>query len=152
PARRRLAARLGDAEVRDARNSVQADEDILRRDVAMHEAERRSILVARSVEGFQTLRSVDQNARGDGYGKARFGTPAVGERAALDIVHDQQELAVGVLDVDDTHDVRVAHERRESRLGEEHLDEALVVEEVRVRALYRHRALKTRGALEMPQV
>jgi hypothetical protein len=54
----------------------------------------------------------------------------------------EEELAVARHDVENGHHVRVPHSRREPRLVEEHLGEFLVLREVRVQALHRHRPRK----------
>ena len=45
------------------------------------------------------------------------------ERLALDVVHDEEELALVGDDVERRHDVRVLDARGEARLVEEHRDE-----------------------------
>ena len=64
PLARRLHAPggLGDAEVEHARHAVGADEDVLRRDVAVDDAERLALLARRLVRGVQAVEDVDDRS------------------------------------------------------------------------------------------
>jgi hypothetical protein len=65
--------RLGDAEVGEPRDPVEADEDILRRDVTMDEVEGMASVVAELVSGVEPGESVPENPQDDGLGDpARF--------------------------------------------------------------------------------
>ena len=67
------------------------------------------------------------------------------ERLALHVLHDEEELAVGLHDVERRHHVRVADARGEARLVEEHRDELGVLGELRVEALDRDGAREADG-------
>ena len=60
-----LLENLRDAEVRDARDAVDADEDVLRRDVAVHEADVTAALVDQLVRGVQAGERVERDAHRD---------------------------------------------------------------------------------------
>ncbi len=57
------------------------------------------------------------------------------ERVALDVFHHDVVPGVGHPDLEDRDDVRVMDQRREPRLVEEHLDELLLIREMRVEPL-----------------
>ena len=63
-----------------------------------------------------------------------------GERLAVHVLHDEEELAVRRDDVERRDDVRVADARGEARLVEEHRDELGILRELRVQPLDRDRA------------
>jgi hypothetical protein len=56
--RRNAVHGLGDAEVQELYRSRRTDEDVVRRDVAVHETERNAVLVAKLVRGVQPLASL----------------------------------------------------------------------------------------------
>ena len=143
----RLARRAGvrgvdalrDAEVGDARDAVDADQHVLRRHVAVHEADRLAALVDRLVRGVQAGARVEDDADGDAgrqpLARARPGPHQLAERRALDVVHHELHGVAHGLDVAHVDDVRVVDARGEPRLAQERVAEAVVLEQVRVRPL-----------------
>ena len=135
-------ARLRDAEVEHARDAVDADEDVLRRDVAVDDAERLAVLVSSP----RARRAGRGARRHDRARRSCSGMRAPARRAArsrresdspCDVLHDEEELALGRDDVERRHDVRVADARGEPRLVEEHRDELGILRELRVQPLDR---------------
>ena len=61
---------------------------------------------------------------------------------AVHELHDEEVRVFAFADVEDRDDVRVVQARREPRLVQEHLDEALVLREVRQHALDRDALLE----------
>ena len=131
-----------DPEIREASDAVDADENVVRRDVAMHDLgveaafrcpcpraphegprERRERFAPRHAAkwAFSLRGCMEQVARG----------------IALDIFHHEVVARLGGTDLEDGHDVRVMDPRRETRLVEKHLDELGMPREVLVKALDR---------------
>ena len=68
------------------------------------------------------------------------------EILAVDVLHDEEVLAVvAEADVEDLHDVAVLEQRQHLRLGDQQLDEPLVLREVRQDPLDRHGLLEAAG-------
>ena len=79
------ACGLGDAEVDEPCDAVDADEDVLRRHVAVHHVERLAALVSRFVGRVQPVQRVDHDRRGDcARGSARLAAAAVRARFQSD--------------------------------------------------------------------
>ena len=123
------ARRLGDAEVDQLDRAVVGDEHVLRRDVAVHEAERLAVGADARVRVVQPGQRVGDDAAGEPERRARL--PLLGrfanERAqvlAVDELHGDEVLLVELAEVEDLDDVRMVEARRDARLVEEHLDEA----------------------------
>ena len=76
----------------------------------------------------------------------------VADRVALDVLHHEVVLLVLDADLEDRNDVRVVEAGREARLVEEHLDEVLLLGEVRVQPFDRDETLETRDADEAREV
>ena len=129
--------RLRDAEVEDARHAVGADEDVLRGDVAVHEAERLAALAPRLVGGVEALRGRRRRrsrATRGGIGAALLAREARRESASgSPCTYSMTRKSSPSLghDVERGHDVRVADARGEARLVEEHRDELGIAREVR---------------------
>ena len=147
--------RLRDAEVDEPRDAVGAHEDVLRRDVAMDDAERRAVLVARLVRRVEA----EEHRLGDRGGDlrrasalrvARSRTSASGE--AVHVLHDEVEIALRLDDVEDRHHVRVAHPGGEARLVEEHRPEGPVGGEPGEEALDRDDPGEAAGADDPAEV
>ena len=132
-------AELRDAEVHDLRRPVVRHEEVVRRHVAVDEIELLAILALQLVGSVQALGGVGDDAARNlgGHRRAELLGAAhdLAERLAVQVLHGDPE-AVGLLaEVEDRRDVRVRDARRDARLVEEHLDEALVLDEVGVDAL-----------------
>ena len=114
---------LRHAKVGDLRGPVGADEHVLRRGVAVDDAEQRARLVARLVRGLQTAEHVPRDGRGDGHGHAHL--PPAGvvqqarERLAVEVVHDRQHHDPVRDEVDHLDDVGMDDVPREAHLVEE---------------------------------
>jgi hypothetical protein len=132
-ARLDVAVRLHvrDAEVAEDDAAVERQEHVVRRDVAMHEAERRARLAHRLVDGLEPLEQlVDDEHREVG----RELEPARAEQAhELQEVHALHELHRDVVAARDLarvvglDEVRVVEEQREVGLGDEEVEHALVL-------------------------
>ena len=157
PGARRRQARRGarDAEVGDARGAVDADQDVLRRDVAVDEVEQLVVVVPELVRGVQAGERVEHDADDDGHRNAlaarRGARQEARQRVALDVLHHEVVAAVAGADLEDGDDVRMVDRRREARLVEEHLDELLLAREVRVQALDGDEALEAADAEDAAQ-
>ena len=102
----RRLERACNPEVRELHLPVARAENVLRLDVAVHEVRR--------VRGLE--RSADLDADRDDLGGRQPATPRelVGERLAVDVLHDDVRPAFVLADVVDLHDVRVDELRREA--------------------------------------
>ena len=153
-----VVARLGDAEVGDAHQAVEADEQILGRDVAMHDAQRRALRRDQLMRGVQPARRLRQHGDAECDRQQRLARlharQHLGQRRSVDVVH-QQEWAVGVLaHLERRGDVRVADQAGQTRLVEEHGAKRRVGPQVRVQPFSREKPRKTallaRDELDVP--
>jgi hypothetical protein len=130
---------LGDAEVHDARAAVDADDNILRRHIAVDDLQVLSFGAVQLMGGVQAREGVEADAQGD----AERDTPTqrhrhllhVGEGVALDVVHDEEDEVVLLAYVDDGDDIGVVDGRGDAGLVEKHVDKLVVLGEVRVHHL-----------------
>ncbi len=120
----------GDAEVHDLHVAVVAEEDVRRRDIAVHDAERLAVgadrfvrVVERAGDGTDdrdhvlerhVLAALEQAAE------------HAAEVLAVDVLHGEVRLAIVLADVVDLDDVVVMQRGSEARFREEHLDERFV--------------------------
>ncbi len=130
---------LGDTEVHDPREAVDPHQDVLRRDVAVHEPDVTATIVAEVVGGLQAGERVKANTHRERRREPRAtllrAGEELGQRGALDVVHHQRDLVTADLHVADVDHVRVADRRGQRGLGEQLRAELGVVEQVRVRLL-----------------
>ncbi len=120
-----LTEGLGDPEVDDLHRAVSADEDVLRRDVAVDDRERSPAVVGQLVRGMEAGGGVGGDARGDRrrerFGLARHARPQDAlEGLSVDPLHHQVDHAVLLAEVEDLDDVAVTNLRGEVSLVEEH--------------------------------
>ena len=134
---------LGDSEVEHAGDAVGADQNVLRRDVAVHEVERLASFRRRFVRSVEPVQRAAHDRRND---RRRDGEPFADralqkprERLAGHVLHDQEELAAGEYDVIRRDDVGVTDTRGEVRFVEEALVELGIEGDVRMQALDRDR-------------
>ena len=126
----------GDPEVEDARYTVNADQDVLRRDVAMHEAERRSRLVLGLVRRVEPVEHVgddrDRDVGRDAHAAVVRHLHEAPQRLALDVVEDEEELVLRRDDVERRDHVLVPDPRDHPRFVDERGAEVGIVRELRV--------------------
>ncbi len=88
----------GDAEVEDAGGAVDADEDVVRRQVAVEDAERLAVLVAQLVGVVQAGGHVERHRHGhldrDGHAERRRLIEHVCQGAAVDVLHGHVQVVV----------------------------------------------------------
>ena len=132
---RDAAERARDAEVDQLHRALERDEHVLRRDVAVHDAQRAPVAVGERVRVAEPARRLGDDVRRQrGAGRALLARRLAQhrrERLALHQLHRQEVLLAVVADLDDAHDVRVIEQRRQPRLVEEHADELPVRRQVR---------------------
>jgi hypothetical protein len=128
-----------DAEVRELHLAHVADHDVVRGDVAVHDLEPLTLVVALGVGVLQPLEHLDDEVERHVH---RHLAPAPTHLAeeprgvdAVDPLHAGPEVAVGDAEVVDADDVAVPQLRGGARLVDEHLHEGLVVVERRADAL-----------------
>ena len=142
--------REGDAEIGDAPGAVGADEEVLRRHVAVHDAEGMTVVVGEVVRGVEPGEAVDEGAQPRAH--ADLPRQVEGEPLrhgdALDVVHDEVEAVVALADVHDRNGVRMVDARGDAGLVEEHVDELALFGEVRVHHLDGVEPLEPAGAGE----
>src|SRR5439155_25131978 len=68
------------------------------------------------------------------------------QRFARDVLHDEEDLAVLIDDVDRRHHVRMADARDETRFVDEHVDERAIASEMRVHPFDRDGSFEARAA------
>ncbi len=117
--------RARDAEVGDLHDAFEREKDVLRRDVAMDDVERRAALVALLVRVVQALGGFGDDPRGDPGRDARAfalgRAHEVAEVAALDVLHREDvPFLAFVRELVDLDDVRVVQTGRELRFVDEH--------------------------------
>ncbi len=153
---RELARRLRDAEVEDPRPPVDADDDVLRRDIPMDEPERFAHLVGSLVRRVQPGESIDEDRRDapNAHGLAPLprGAQEMGERSACHVLHHEQELTPRGDHVERRDHVRMRDPSGEARLLREHLDERGVPGEMRVEPRVRDRAREPCVTDDAPEV
>ncbi len=155
---RGLATRRGsrDAEVEHARGAVDADEDVLGRDVTVDDSERSPRLVRCFVRGMETVKHV----RRDRHRDVRRNThpPVVRrlhqapERFALDVLEHEKQLVLRRHDVERRDDVVVMNARNHPRFVDEAGAELGVLCELRMKLLDRNRASEPPRAGEPAEV
>src|SRR5262249_53956448 len=118
---------------------VDTDEDVLRRHVAMHEAEERAAVVAELVSTVEPCEPVDEHAERDRRGQAlllpRRARQESRERVALDVLHHEVVAERARAHFENRNDIRMVNAGRESRFVEEHLDELFFAREMWMKAL-----------------
>ena len=106
----------------------------------MHDLERDAAFIARRVGGVQTVENIGDDARGDLERHHPLGLPDVaqelGERGALDVLHDDEELVLVEDDVDGVDHVRMPDAERDTRLVEKHRRDVAVGPELGVETLH----------------
>jgi hypothetical protein len=108
--------RLGDTEVDELDDAGVSDEQVLRRDVAVHDAERLALRVLRFVRGVQSLAGLDDEMHGDGdRNAADFSRRSHDEieRLAVDPLHHEVEQSRLLAEVERLRDVRMPYLRGE---------------------------------------
>ena len=74
------------------------------------------------------------------------------QRLAVHVLHDEEQPLVGLHHVDHGNDVRMTNARDDARFVHEHRDELLVLEEVLVEALHRHRSPEANRPEQPPEM
>ena len=114
---------LRHAEVDDLGGAVGADEHVLRRGVAMDDAEQVSRVVASLVRRLQPAQRVADDGGGDAHRHPHAASARVGEEArerlAVEVIHDGEDHDAVGHEVDDPDDVRMDDVPREAHLVEE---------------------------------
>ncbi len=121
------ALRLGDAEVDQLHFAFEADEDVLRADVAMDDPERPARGVALAVRVVERLAHLRDDQAGLRNRHRLLALAKALEQlahvAAGDVLHGDVEVLVVLAELEDLHDVRVRELHRDARLVDEHGDE-----------------------------
>ena len=142
---------LGHAEVRDTRASVDAQEDVLRRDVAVHDLEMFAQGSRRFVGVVEPVRRLGQelHAHAQRHDTARLGRGlehAPEGHADDQLHHDVERTLIVPPKVEGLDDVGTRDVGRDPRLVQEHGHEILVLGQVRQHALDGDELLKSRFA------
>ena len=103
------------------------DEQVVGRDVAVHDAQRRAVEVGQLVRGVQPRERVGQHAQLHRQREAALlaAHDHLRQRLAVEVLHHQHRRAVDLDDLVGLDDVRVVQARGEPRLAEEHLRKSL---------------------------
>ena len=148
---------LRDPEVDDLDHALEADDQVLRRDIAVDDVERLTVrrLVVRVVQPGRGLR---EHVEHQWHGDLAAGQPLGGaahdhrERQAGEELHDHEVAVLVLAQLHGLDDVRVVEAGREPGLVQEHLHEVGVVGEVIVQALHHDVLLEPRRAADPGQV
>ena len=153
---REAIGHLRDAEVDDLGVAVVRHEEVVRRDVAVDEAEELSVLSAELVGRVEAVRRVCAHAgrelHGDALASLLHAAHDLAEGLAVEVLHGDPVGVVVLAEIEDLRDVRVVDARGDAGLVEEHVDELIVLDEVRVDALDRDPLLKAAGPVHAGQV
>ncbi len=130
------AARLGDAEVGDLDLALEREEHVLRRHVAVDDAERAHVLVAPAVRVVEALGDLGRDVRAHLHGEGGVLPAGARERARevepVHVLHRDVERVGrrarlsdvgGLAEIEDLHHVRVREAHGELGLVDEHVDE-----------------------------
>ncbi len=143
---RRLARRLGDAEVDQLALALVPDQHVLGRDVAVDEVQLAPLGVALVVRVVQPLADLHDDVAGHrDRQRLRLVAHAIEDRAQVAPVHvleRDEEAFVDLTEVEDLGDVRVLQLHGDLRLVDEHRDELFVLSDVREDAFDRQEALE----------
>jgi hypothetical protein len=158
PVPRRLQAAHGarHAEVEQARHAVDADQDVLRRDVAVHDVEGLALFADRLVCGVEAVEHAGHDrhhhARVRGRHHPANGSQELREGLALHVLEDEEDLVVVRHDVERRNDVGVPDARGEASLVEEHRQELGILRVLWVQSLDRDGAREPGDATEAPEM
>ena len=127
---------LGEPEVRELDLARQRDEDVRRRHVAVNEPQRLSVLPFELVREMQPLCQLGGDVQRQDLGDdLTLGGELLGDHpqvVAFDVLeHDEVLPVLGDPQIVNLDDVPVRERRVDPRLRQQHLDEALVLREVR---------------------
>ncbi len=115
---------LRDPEVDDLDRPAARHEKVVRRNVAMHDVEQRTLVIAQLVRGVKTRASVCRESQDHPEGQELPATRCLpvqnAERVSVEPLHHDVEQPVLLAEVDDLRDVRVNDARSDARLVEEH--------------------------------
>ena len=146
-----LSERLRHAEVGHLRGAVGGEQDVVRREVAMHDAERAPVLVGQLVGGMKARAGIRDDtrdhARVDCLGLPRSAKHAC-ERVSAHPLHRQIEGALLLSELVDLADVWMVNTRGDPRLVQEHALELGLLREVRQDRLQRDQLLEATLAVE----
>ena len=149
---RDAVACLRDAEIDEHRRARVRDEDVLWRDVAMDDAQQRAIALPEDVRRVEARSGVgadtERDARGDALLLLLCGAHYLGERVAVDPLHDDEGALLLLADVDDARDVAVLDARGNARFVDEHLLEARILRVLGQDHLHDDEALESLSAAE----
>ena len=149
---RRLRVALGDTEVDDLHVTRERDDDVLRRDVSMHDVELGAVELVLLVR----IRETGAHAEHD---RERVLERELEDVRLLHLAHERAEvfsvhvlhrdevLTVDLTDVEDLDDVRMRERCRDARLVEQHVDERLVLVHRRKDPFDDEELLESRDAL-----
>jgi hypothetical protein len=134
-----LPQRLCHPKIDDSGHAIDPDQDVVRRDVSMHDVEGLALIVLRLVRGVEPLEHAGHERRDEvhGHASSTFVSDAIECREGLsfDVFHDEEDFGVLGDDVESRYDVGVPHARSEARLVEEHREEVGVERELGVQSL-----------------
>ena len=146
---------LRDTEVEHLGDAVVEHEEVLRRDVAMDDAERFAVVIAKLMRRVKTAAGLGHDATGELPRKpsALACTTNDGrDRLAMQVLHHEVASVVVFAEVDDAADIWMLHTRGDARLIEEHADEARILSQMRMHDLDGDPALKALRSIELREI
>jgi hypothetical protein len=126
---------VGDAEVAQLDLPLEADEKVRRRDVAVHDAERRTVVCRLAVRVVERAKGFDDHEQRILHGQRRLGARTAAQEVveveALDVLHRDVEKPVGPPEVVHLDDVGMIEPGGELRLRDQEVGELAAVGEMR---------------------
>jgi hypothetical protein len=135
--------------------TVVRHEHVLRRDVAVHDAERGSVVIGELVGVVESGQGIGDDAQlgadGEHVPVPQPGADAT-ERLSVQVLHDDEVLAIVLAHFVRLHDVRVIEARGEARLVEEHTEQIRFFGEPAPRLLHDDELVETCQSLGDRQI
>ncbi|KYF66223.1 hypothetical protein BE15_35130 [Sorangium cellulosum] len=128
----------------------------MRGHVAVHQTQQLAVLPTQLVGSVEALCGIGADARGE---LGRDAQPALlcaahhlPERLAVEVLHGDPVSVVVLPEIEHLRDVGVVDASRDTRLVEEHVDELIVLDQMRVDPLDRDPLLEAAGAIHASEV
>jgi hypothetical protein len=137
---------LRDSEVDQLGLPAERDDQVVGRDVAVHQVELSAFAIGEPVRVVEAGRAIHEDAADHRHRRLLVlllgALEHAREREAVDVFHRDVEGGAFLTEIEDLHAVRVIEHRRDARFLNEHLNELLVLGEVLQNRLHHHQLLE----------